>query len=1265
MTAVINIVLVGISAIFLSIPVLNRRVFHTINIDEMIVKGREGLHGVQELINNGDFNATRDSALSLIQLFRNDSSSIFVADIQSWEAVASLVRENKDNIQSNLLVPRLDENVVDSIQDSLFLETLSMPVRKEVVAALNDIKNNLGFFVENYEKIDYESDPEIKKRHTSIIEDTIIYKEDDGWKLAKELSLQDRQKLRMFHLEILEKLVYPLILEKHPKRNTDWASEYTVQTAYRLIGDTYRFQFQFERAIEIYDSLIELYPKTIYAEYLFLQIGTMLYNEGKDRILTNKKSSGKEQLRRAIRYLEKIEKNREVARDFPKYKYTDLTPGTYINVDAASKAKRRVREETRIYTMEEEKEELEEEGRDEQGGNTLEDAVKLIGECYIQLGKTDSARSQFSMLLNFFPESDNLDDAQKLIADSYAKDGRLAANLRDSARAAGLKKKYYTLAIKEYMNFVNVYPQSDLISDVYIRMGDAFTRLGRKEEAAEAFSTALDLAKVTEEKAKVQLKIGNYYRERKQYHEAIEAYKVILNTFMSTQVASNAQYLLGDCYRAQGDTAQAIEAYKNIVEYYKQSKYFGAAALKVGNSFFEEGNYREAEKYYNLGYTYDSDNPEAPTMLFKQGMVWVKLAEGQEGEGRKRAYTDAIKIFKKVVDRYKGTAHNAHADQASYQLADCYMKIGREEAAREAAKQIDNRAMGIEAIKIFGVDIEDPEKELEYWDQLYEEAVEDEERATILYDKALVQLDKMNDYDAAFGSLQKILELTDDEVKKINARMNIARIYRARKQYDSARVVLKRLLENRRVAPEMRQQLRIQLYDAAFRADDYEEAIDGFESFAVQFPDHAMTPYAYYRIGTILAEQEKHAEAIGKFETVIEKYPDSDMYDKAVLGKAERIIARGKPEEGVRYLQKLIAQKPLDSISIAPNIYLRIGETFKNELNNTEKAIENFSIIVDSFPHDNLFSYAAFQMGSGLKELGRDDEAIDIFSRVKKDDSAIYRAAQAEIGKLLAKTDPEAAVENYWKIVEESDTPEDSAVAFIGIGDVYSSVKKWDRAAGIFRKVYDFYHGDVDAYSAGALVKLVDALNNAGNYDEAIKFAQIMQEQFPDNDYTINTVYFEAAAWFAKKDYTKARKKFLQIIGSGKSEQLSEIAYYQKADCLYFSKQYGAAIQEYNEYMEKYPEGKYAASALYMQGNAYWTLEDFRNAKNKFQKIVTDYPGFGDICNTKNFLAYCLDRLGKWKSAIKLYNESINSGQCGGSAKKFAMEQREKIRTEH
>jgi TolA-binding protein len=338
--------------------------------------------------------------------------------------------------------------------------------------------------------------------------------------------------------------------------------------------------------------------------------------------------------------------------------------------------------------------------------------------------------------------------------------------------------------------------------------------------------------------------------------------------------------------------------------------------------------------------------------------------------------------------------------------------------------------------------------------------------------------------------------------------------------------------------------------------------------------------------------------------------------------------------------------------------------------------------VVEKYPDDALLSYASYQLGMVLVELGNRDQAIAAFEKVKREDKSIFRAAQAEIGKLLATTDPEAAIENYGEIVAESETQEDSAIAMIGIGDVYVAIKKWEDAAQSFGEVYDFYKGTDTTLLAGALVKWTDALVNSKNFREAIRVSKIMQDRFPDNAFTINTMYYRANAHFSLGEFSRARKVFASIIELNKSEQLTEIAMYQKADCLYFTavkikdaeprdRQYRAAIGEYGEYLKKYPKGKYTPRALYMQGNAYWTLgntnqakeaEYFRKAATNFERVMNSYPDFAEICNVKNFLAFSLDKLNQWKRALKLYNSVLRNRGCDKKAITFAKEQSEMVK---
>ncbi|MBD3420775.1 MAG: tetratricopeptide repeat protein [Chitinivibrionales bacterium] len=1276
MPPVVNGIIIGLTALFLSIPFINTNVFHTVNIDEMIVAGREGLAKVQEHVNRGDYPSARDSARSLIEHFRTDSLTFFLADITAWDTLFHLMKSDRNDLAGSLIISQFRPDYLDSVRAFASVEELNFSFKIKCIDALNALKDNAYFYVNNSTDMDLGDNRAVLRMLAVLRESAILTEEGGKMQVGQSLNERERRLLTRFHVLILENVLYSNIITKDMKRNRDWASEYTVQTAFFYMGTTYRIQFQLEKAINIYDSLIALYPKTIYAEVLFLQIGQMLYEDGITKLKNDDITSGRESLHKAVDYLKRIEKNREIARQFPKYKLTNLNPGQYTNIDQASIAKKTKKRRSKLYTLEEAKEDLEGEPRDEGGGHNLEDAIKQIGECYIALGKTDSARMQFTLLLNFFSESDNRDDAQQLIAESYVKDGDLILDtLSDTTRAEIKKKAFeqYRNAVKEYLTFINVYPQSDLISDVYIALGDAYIKTGEQEKAVESFASALDLAKDTESKAQIQMQIGDYFLERKRYNKAIEAYQIILTNFLSTQVAPRAQYLMGNCREHLGDTVQAIKEYKTMVKLYKRSDLFSNAAYRIGDYYFKREQYDQAQEYYNFIESYDPEGEFTSKAMFRRGMIWKMIALDEEEESaRENAYDKAIEIFLKISELFRGTKYDLDADKACFQAADCYMRIGKKEAAQNIVNQIQNRVQRLESFKIIDPD-DDPHAKLKYWRQNYADAIEDEEKATALEGVAEVLFSNLQNYDSALVVYEQILELTEDVYKQIQAKVGISRIMVVKQKYARARDILLELLDNKKVFKELKQSLEIQLYDVYFKMNALDLAMDGFERFIVQYPDHARTPYAVYQVGNIYAKKKQFQKAQETMQIILEKHPQSDMLDKAVLGIGEQMISLGKAEEAVQYLEEFLASNSPDSIPTAPNIYLRLGETYKQELKKPQKAIQCYQTIVDEYGHSPYYPYAAYQLGMTLKEAGDEKKAVAAFDKVEREEGMVYRAAQAEIGKILAKTDPEAAIVNYEKIVAQSDAQEDSALAMLGIGDVYVSVRKWDKAAEMFDKVYSFYSGKDSSLLAGSLVKLVDAYINSKKYDKAIEASQEMQKRFPENTYTINTIYFEGSAWFAKKNYGKALEKFDQVIEKNQSEQLTEIAYYQKGDCYYFrasglngnreaqNKIFERAIRHYDTYLKKYPSGKYRANALFMQGNCYWTLQKPKESRYCFQTIVTKYPNFPDMCSTKYYLGASLKELRKDNQALVYFKQVINSGKCSKKLREQADKQREAL----
>jgi tetratricopeptide (TPR) repeat protein len=1264
MSGLLHILVVGVTAFFISIPWLNSNVFRTGNINETVVRGREGLNAVNELLASERFDAAMDTARKLIHEYRQDSTRFFTKDITDWQAFIRLLRSDSSSFAKSVVLSHLEAPVRDTL--STIDTTGTMPpwdIRYGLVSALNAVKDDYGFFVNNRDAISLEKSPRATALLDTLLARGILTGKDATLQLGGELSGADTKMLQRFQVLVLQDCVLDGIVDKDTRIKTTWASEYIVQTSMFYIGVIYQLQKEIERQIETYERMVALYPSTIYAEQLFYRIAEVLYTRGQKLASQGKTREAQGALRRAIGYAERVEMNREVAKEFEKYQYRDMHVGRYVNLDKASITAQEEKSTSGLYTLDKQKKEVAGEKEAGRGGFLLEDVIMLIGKCYMRRHIPDSARMQFNLILTHFPESDNVDAAQLMIARTYIQQAQLA--LQDSTRADSAARRIYQQAIDEMTRFINVYIHSDSMSKAYIYLAGIYHDLDREEAATQAFQNALDHAKGISEKAKIQYNIGTYYFEEGQYLEAARAYEVVVTNYGSTRWAQKAQYYIGESYLAHGDSSRAIEEYKKVVSFYKRSELFSSAAMKVGSFYFRRDDYEQARKYFNLGYVYDQKGPLAPRLKYQSGMVWVEVAHNQQQDDNtgaaEKAYKEAIKEFKTVTSQYPDTRD---ADKAHFQIAECQMELGNQSEAREASNNIRSRDILVESIRLFGVGADNYQQELAYWRQSLEDAIEDEEKATILYEIGNIYLEKAQDNDSARMAYEKAYELTEDENKALNIRVGMARVYTNTRQYEKAQQVYTQLLEQDMLDQQLRKQLKLRLYDVFFLQGAYEKAAGEYKAFYTQYPDHHSAPYARFREASCYAKQGRHELALQKLQTLLKKYPGADIYDNVVAETGTQMIESGMVEQGVAYLEEYLQKKPLDSIASADQILLKLGNTYLDKLDNPETAKQKFSRIVSQLPNSAVFSYCAYKVGILEKRLGNKQEALEAFGRVREADRKLYQAANAEIGKILAQSDPQRAIESYRKVVELAQTQEESTKAMIGIGDVYMSIEKWDTAAQTFRQVYRAYTGADTALIAGAMIKWINALHNAARYEATIRVADTMQEKYPHSTYTINSYYFEAQSYFAQKRYTAARRRFETIIERDESAQLTEIAYYQKADCYYFNTQYAAAIRGYATYLEKYPGGTYRANALYMQGNAYWTQKDYTRARRSFEAILQQHPGFKDMCNVKRLLAYSYDELGDWQRALELYNQVLGGG-CSGEAVKFAREQKEKILTQH
>ncbi len=103
------------------------------------------------------------------------------------------------------------------------------------------------------------------------------------------------------------------------------------------------------------------------------------------------------------------------------------------------------------------------------------------------------------------------------------------------------------------------------------------------------------------------------------------------------------------------------------------------------------------------------------------------------------------------------------------------------------------------------------------------------------------------------------------------------------------------------------------LYQSALRdytAGHYDLAVQEFQQYIQYYGDTDLASNAQFYIGDSYYNEKKYDQAIGAYNTCLERYPNGNKLAAAQLKKAYALIAEGKNQAGARELRSLISRYP-------------------------------------------------------------------------------------------------------------------------------------------------------------------------------------------------------------------------------------------------------------------------------------------------------------------------------------------------------------------
>lgn len=716
-------------------------------------------------------------------------------------------------------------------------------------------------------------------------------------------------------------------------------------------------------------------------------------------------------------------------------------------------------------------------------------------------------------------------------------------------------------AERALLNFEEEYPESFFTNDIRFARASYYCTTGEYEKARTTFDRVNYRALSPENRTKFDIRRGYLSFIENRYNEAYAHFQKV---DPKSPYGDHARYYLsyidytrGDYQKARSGFEELMQspAYRAVAPFYllqlefKQGNYtyvvdHGEELIKVASSSQQRDLRRMmAEAWFHLdNYT----KAHAYITAYKEsGALFTRNDAYIEGYSlyRMARYEEAIEALRRVAG-----ADDALTQNASYHLADCYLRKGDKPSACQAFALATNRnfnptiaedALYNQAKLLFENEQGRFGETIHMLSRYLNEYPESERCAEI---RMLLGAAYYNseEYDAAYEAI-KALPSPDSEMR---AALQKITYFRALERLEAGDLsgAKSDLIESAEIGISARYLSLSRFWrgEIAFIEGNYAEAERLYTDYLRRAPKQEREyALAHYNIAYCLLREKKMAQAGEAFDHFLELYPEEDLYRGDAWNRAaDACYAERRFEEALmryregakqhlparyyaQYQQAItlgILERRQEKISllkaiveadrgdfVAPSTY-ELGRTYLSGGAYAEGA-ETLERFVEHYPHSHLYISALADLGLAHTNLGNRGRALAYYERVVAEapSSPEARGALQGIRELYIA---EGDVEGYFAYAERSgnaaslnDQARDS-LSFAAAQSLYLEERNADAARSLRSYIKSFPQG---AYRCDALYYLSHCYRSLEEPQNEIETLEALTSQ-GHNQYTIEAL---------------------------------------------------------------------------------------------------------------------------------------------------------------
>jgi tetratricopeptide (TPR) repeat protein len=715
------------------------------------------------------------------------------------------------------------------------------------------------------------------------------------------------------------------------------------------------------------------------------------------------------------------------------------------------------------------------------------------------------------------------------------------------------------------------------------------------------------------------LEIGDYYFKKKEYREAIRYYDFLALDELDELRASEAGFKSGYSSFVQKDFNKAIERLEPVSDY--KNEYYYPVNYYLGLSHYYLESYEEAAVYLervNISKTYKPYIPHLLTQInFNLGNYDEVIFRGERALqlddvknrteihgllGRvyyeRKAYDQALPHLEYFVNEAKDPSA-----EDRYQLAYIYYANDQFAKAEEVFKTLSNEEgqLGQNANFYLGVSLfQQGEKEQARNAFAIAKRIDHDPEisleAQFLY--GVMSADMGYDREA----VNALVDIPTTASYYRDAQSTLAWVFNRTEDLDQAIAIL----ESRQlVTPELKQAYQRVTYLKGlqyYQADELEKA-GALWNQSLNYPiDPTIQTQTLFWLGEL-------AHATGDFRASIDYYNRYfTAYEESMVLPSTQRSYVGRYNQGYNYLR-------LQDYGLASGQFQEAVSAIK----------ENYATSVDPYIRQQLLSDATIRAADCLFKRNLYDRALIFYNEAinKKHtgfDYALYQSAMI-YGLKNDKWEKLLRLEKVFELEPESAYRDD---ALYEAANTYIELNQATEAIKPFETIVEDY-GANSEFTIQSLFKLGLVAYNAGDTRRALEYYKNIFNYQADAGERRDALAAIEEIYLTDLNDPEGYLSYLEGSGNANLSELQRDSInFKSAHIAYLDGNYDKAIEGFDGYLAKFPQGIHSTEALYKRGESKGVKENFREAYEDYRAVVDRGPSefYGSAVEKAAKIAY-------------------------------------------